>query len=307
MDGNMDRRYWDHHITAPRVLRPDAAVPTDIQEYLFDLQGFIVVPAALSAAEVAACNASIDAIPRSLARNEWFGHIQREDHPQHRGISYQQIYEAGAPFEALIDHPSYINHVLRFVGGEETFDYHHGPLFIDEDFVTLRGPGEAIPLHGGGHNRCKRTGYGYHNGRFQCGQVNVLIALTDIGPGDGATMVIPGSHKANIIHPAFLRERGDRWGEGGGGGVENTEAAAEVHLAAGDALVFVDACCHGSARRTNPGERRISVYRYGSPWNRTRWGYEPSPALLARLNPFARQIVSIQHHGLRRPPAPADD
>lgn len=93
-----------------------------------------------------------------------------------------------------------INYVLRFVGGEETFDHHHGPLFIDENFFNLRGPGESIPLHSGGHNRCKRTEYTYHNGRFQCGQVNVLIAHTDIGPGDGATMVIPGSHKSNIIH-----------------------------------------------------------------------------------------------------------
>jgi len=28
------------------------------------------------------------------------------------------------------------------------------------------------------------------------GTVNVLIAFTDIGPGDGGTMVIPGSHKS---------------------------------------------------------------------------------------------------------------
>ena len=27
------------------------------------------------------------------------------------------------------------------------------------------------------------------------------MALTDIGPGDGATMVVPGSHKSNIRHP----------------------------------------------------------------------------------------------------------
>ena len=41
------------------------------------------------------------------------------------------------------------------------FDYHHGPIFIDENFVTCRGPGDAIPIHGGGHDHCKKMSYGY--------------------------------------------------------------------------------------------------------------------------------------------------
>ena len=53
------------------------------------------------------------------------------------GLNLQQIYEAGEPFERLIDHPSWIERIKFFVGGEGTFDYHHGPLFIDEGFGTL--------------------------------------------------------------------------------------------------------------------------------------------------------------------------
>jgi hypothetical protein len=296
----VDVHYDSHQITPPALRFPEARIPTDVEEYLFDLHGFVLLRGALSPAEVAACNTAVDTIPRSVPRNGWHGYIHRENHPEHRGISYQQIYEAGDAFERLIDHPSYINYVLRFVGGQDTFDYHHGPLFIDENFFNLRGPGESIPLHGGGHDRCKRTQYRYHNGRFMCGQVNVLIAHTDIGPGDGGTMVIPGSHKANIKHPAFLR-KADVWGEQGGGSVDDVEGAMEVYMQAGDALLFVDACCHGSARRVNTGERRISVYRYGSTWNRTRWGYEPSEALLERLNPFPRQVVQTQTHRLLPP------
>lgn len=286
----------------PAPLVAEAPTPSPLDDYLFDLQGFLILRGALSRDEVAACNAAIDSLPRDLPRNGWHGHVQREDHPEHRGISYQQAYELEA-FSRLIDHPSYINYVARFVGGQDTFDTHHGPLFIDENFISLRGPGDAIPLHAGGHDRCKRMQFRFHNGRFACGQVNVLIAHTDIGPGSGATMVIPGSHKSNLIHPAFLAEnKGREWGEGSGGSVEGTPGAIEVHLQAGDALLFVDATCHGSARRTQPGERRISVFRYGPSWGVTRWGYEPSEALLARLNPLARQIVQPQT--FRRPPAP---
>ena len=39
------------------------------------------------------------------------------------GLNLQQIYEAGEPFERLIDHPSYVGKVRHFLGGEGTFDY----------------------------------------------------------------------------------------------------------------------------------------------------------------------------------------
>ena len=185
-----------------------------------------------------------------------------------------------------------------FVGGHDTFDWHHGPLFVDENFVNLRGPGESIPLHSGGHTGTLRTQFRYYNGRFHCGQVNVLLGLSDIGPGDGATMVIPGSHKANIKHPQF--GGAEVWGEGKGSSADGVMGAIEVHLAAGDAIVFVAAPCPGSARRPQPGDRRTCVFRYGPSWGNFRWGYEPSDALVARLNPLAKKIVRPQQ-GLRPP------
>lgn len=283
------KQHWDHHVRPVEVAFPDAPVPSRLEEYLFDLQGFLVLRGALSAEEVTACNETIDRIPTTLERRDWWGYVQREDHPEHRGRSYQQIYEAGPAFERLIDHPSYINYLLRFVGGQDTFDYRHGPMFIDENFVTCRGPGDAIPIHGGGHDRSKRQLYLYHNGRFQCGQINVLIALTETGPGDGETMLIPGSHKSNVVHPAFLDDARSQWATGGS--LDGVAGAMSVYMAAGDAVVFIDSCCHGSARRFNPGERRFSVYRYGSSWNRTRWGYAPSDGLLDRLSPYAASLV----------------
>jgi hypothetical protein len=283
----------------PTPLIAEARVPSATEEYLFDLNGFVMIRNALSPQEVKACNDAVDSIPRALPRLGWHGFVQREDHPEHRGISYQQIYEL-APFSKLIDHPNIINYVARFVGGQDTFDYHHAPLYIDENFFNIRGPGEAIPIHAGGHDICKRMQFRFHNGRFACGQVNVLIAYTDIGPGDGATMVIPGSHKSNLIHPAFLStERNNEWSDSGGGSMDNIAGAMEVHMKAGDAIVFVDATCHGSAKRVNPGQRRISVYRYGPSWGNSRWGYRASKELLERLNPLAKRIAEPQTY--RRP------
>ncbi len=259
---------------------------TDLDIYLFDLRGYLLIENALSAEEVAALNTGIDAI-LPLKRGEWHGYVHGHAFGDDDGLNLQQIYEAGEPFERLIDHPAWIEKVKYFVGGEGTFDYLHGPLFIDENFANLRGPGEAIGLHSGGHLGVKRIQFRFHNGRFQCGQINILIALTDIGPGDGATMVIPGSHKANFNHPHFEKHRIG----GQESSVDHVVGAVEVQMKAGDALLFVDALSHGSARRTNAGERRIIVYRYGPSWGNFRHGYQPSPELLARLTPERRQIV----------------
>lgn len=266
---------------------PEPVAPTAMDDYLFDLRGYLVLEGAVDAGHVAELNGVLDAIP-PIAPGEWHGYVHRQVHQEMNGVNYQQIYEGGEPFERLIDHPSWIARVRRFVGGQDTFDYNHGDLFIDENFANLRGPGQAISLHSGGHQRTKRTQFRYHDGKFHCGQINILLALTDIGPGDGATMVIPGSHKSNFRHPRFETSRY------GHDPADGTEGAIEVHLKAGDAILFVDAIAHGSAARVNAGQRRICVYRYGPSWGNFRFGYRPSDELLARLTPVRRKIVQPQ-------------
>lgn len=265
---------------------------SELDQYLFDLRGYLILKNALSKTEVAEMNATLDSL--SIAeQGGWDGWVHAHSFGGKDGTNYQQIYEAGPAFERLIDHPSWIEKVKTFVGGEGTFDWNHGPLFIDENFANIRGPGEAIGLHSGGHCGTKRTQFRFHNGRFQCGQINILMALNDIGPGDGATMIIPGSHKANFQHPQFEQFR---MKQGQLTSLDQVEGAVEVHLEAGDALLFVDAISHGSAERKNPGQRRITVYRYGPSWGFFRHPYRPSPELLERLTPERKQIVWPHAH-----------
>lgn len=265
--------------------RPGAV--DDRDRYFFDLNGYIVVRGALSRQEVADCNKVIDSL-KHLQVGEWAGRVQGHSYASggRDGLNLQQIYEAGEPFERLIDHPSWHEKVLEFVGGRDTFDWMHGPVFIDECFANLRGPGESIPMHSGGHEWIKRCQYGIRNGKFACGQVNVLVALNDIGPGDGGTMLLPSSHKASFPHPDLQTKA---WGLSDS--MDGVEGAVEVHLQAGDAVLFVDAIMHGSAARKNPGFRRIATYRYGPSWGNFRHGYRPSPELLERLTPQRRKIV----------------
>ena len=277
------------------VAPPGAAIP-EMDRYLFDLNGFVMLRGALAPERLQACNAALDAM-QDMAPGDWRGHVHGQvfDHAD-EGLNLQQIYEDPA-FEPLIDNPAWMGHVLHFLGTDApSFDTAHGPCFIDECFASIRGPGQAIGLHSGGSDRVTRCQFRYHDGRFHCGQVNVLMALRDIGPGDGATMVIPGSHKSNLRHPEFGQAA---MTDEAGRSVDGITGAVEVHLAAGDALLFVDAIMHGSARRVNAGQRRMAVYRYGPSWGFFRHGYRPSEALLARLTPARRAIVWPHAHTLR--------
>lgn len=148
--------FSDHEIRPLPIVHPGASVPTALDEYLFDLNGYVVLPGVLAPPDLVQANALIDTLPQTLARGGWHGWVQREDHADHRGVSFQQVYELGGVFEAMIDHPRYLNYVLRFLGGQGIYEYYHGPAAIDENFVTLRGPGEAIPIHSGGHERARR-------------------------------------------------------------------------------------------------------------------------------------------------------
>ena len=142
----------------------------------------------------------------------------------------------------------------------------------------------------------------HHTGAWNVGQINVLMALTDIGPGDGATVIVPSSHKSHLMHP-FLSEgpkstyRDDR-------PASEALMTQEVHLRKGDALMFTDALCHGSAARENEGERRIMVYRYSPHGVMPRFNYVPSDTLMARLTPERRRIVQPVPAALRAAPRP---
>jgi ectoine hydroxylase-related dioxygenase (phytanoyl-CoA dioxygenase family) len=257
--------------------------PSAIDDYLFDLRGYLILKEAVDAGHIAELNAVLDAVP-PLEYGQWWGNVQRRDNNGAAGMELQNIVEAGEPFERLIDHPSWIALLRRYCGEEGS--YVEG-LFIDECFASIRRTGGYFGAHSGGWQGALRGKYLYDYGRFRCGQINVLLALTDIGPGDGGTLVIPGSHKSNLEHPQVRQHPPF----GDGGPMDQIEGTVEVHLHQGDALLFVDGITHGGSSRTNPGERRAVIYRYGPSWGATAYGYAYSQTLLDRLTPERRRIL----------------
>lgn len=261
-------------------MKPEPRMPTSQDDFFFDLRGYLILENAIEPELLDRLNHAFDTFP-DLEQGQWWGNAQRRDYTGETGFELHNCVEAGAPFEALIDHPGWINYVRRYCGEEAS--YVQG-LFVDECIASIRRSGGHHPVHSGGYRGALRGAYQYKHGVFRCGQCNILLALTDVGEGDGPTMVIPGSHKSNFAHPnAGDYQRGDR--------MDALAGAVPAYLKKGDALLFVDGLMHGGSSRTNLGERRITIYRYGPLWASTRFGYEYSQALLDRLTPERRKIL----------------
>jgi ectoine hydroxylase-related dioxygenase (phytanoyl-CoA dioxygenase family) len=255
--------------------------PSTLDDFMFDLNGYLILRNAVDADLLSRLNHEFDAIPPELGRGDWYRGAQRRDYTPETGLELHNAVELGGPFEELIDHPSWINHMKRYCGEDKS--YVEG-LFIDETIASIRTKGGHHPVHSGGFQGALRGRYSYVHGLFRCGQVNIIVALTDIGEGDGPTMVIPGSHKSNMLHPnAGDYAAGDR--------MDTLEGAIPAYMNKGDALLFVDGLMHGGSSRTNPGERRIIIYRYGPVWGASRFGYQYDPAFLESLTPQRRQIL----------------
>ncbi|MEM6460272.1 MAG: phytanoyl-CoA dioxygenase family protein, partial [Planctomycetota bacterium] len=221
----------------------------------------------------------------------WIGNVEthRYDLSARDGLNFQNIIEGGDVFESCIDHPAWIDRIERYIARES-----HTAV-IDENFLNVRASGGFIPMHSGGAHVRFTSCFRNHAGKWMVGQINVLMALTDVGPGDGCTTVIPGSHKSHEDHPA--NADGDAWGAGRSGA--DAVGMVQVHLQAGDALMFTDALTHGSLPRVNPGHRRVMIYRYAPNLLANRFNYVPSDELLARVTDRQRRMIQPQPPRLR--------
>ncbi|NKB71772.1 MAG: hypothetical protein GKR89_32250 [Candidatus Latescibacteria bacterium] len=211
---------------------------TDEEKFRFDLTGFLVRPAILSADEIAAIIDQIDRIkhdPESLP-------------PEHRAVP-------SGPSSVIIDHPQVLGVLHEIIGPE---------VRMEGSFCVWREKGEwAGDLHGGGPGQIDPIfGYRCANGRIHAGMVRVVIELTDISKEDGATHFIPGSHKANFpMHPDHMSLEPDK----------RSEFLTSYECPAGSAIFFTENLCHAGPhwQRDTPRVSILSAYAHlATHWHR---------------------------------------
>jgi hypothetical protein len=242
-----------------------AAIPmTDEQRYLFDLNGWLCLPALLSPGQTAAIREHVLRL-----------HRDRASVPPH------ERYECAGPGQVLLDHPAVLgilNEVLSYqpVAAADCYGFR-----LENTFSKIRRAGDDNfdPHNGGGlFALCGNSHiYQHYPGRVHAGLTRVVWELNEVGPGDGGTLFVSGSHKAAFPRPASTNDPASPlW-----------EAYA---CPAGSAVVFTEAVCHSGALWTNRDRDRVVVFNcynaVGSKWHPGG----PPPEVVAALPPMRRTL-----------------
>jgi hypothetical protein len=171
----------------------------ELRQYLFDLQGYLVIHNVLSAAEVAELNRLIEArglpSPRESIR---FGSAAGKHGPDHGFLNW------GEPFCRLLDHEAILP-ILRFrLGDCFRLDRLYGiRMEKGQTMGAMHADYGASAL-----NSFTKPGERFHfatNGIYE-GFTVAAWNLADAGPAYGGFWCIPGSHKSNFKLPRRIHE-----------------------------------------------------------------------------------------------------
>jgi hypothetical protein len=238
---------------------------SELDRFVFDLRGFLVVPGVLDEGAVEAMRTRID---------EW-GLAQETE--EERG-KIEAIFDWGQAFLDLIDHPRTLPYVLDFVDEAAR---------LDNAYAAFTIPGDTgIPLHAGVADGkapwipTSTTWYAVNDGQISSGLTKVCWALTDSPAGSGGFCCIPGSHTSRVRPPI---------GDDAEAAIE-AGLAVEVPLMAGDAIVFTEALVHSWMPRRSHGNNRVLIYKY-TPGYVRYFGREWLPEDLGKLSPSQRLLV----------------
>ena len=246
------------------------------QRYLFDLHGYLLVRNALSAEELAAARAAAEHYVATPSE-------QLPDGFRVDGKRYLNGFAFDPALERLALHPSTWPIVTELTRGRPRLA--SGTLQVDD---ASEGASEAMRLH------CARDDFGWdairyevRNGRIFCDHTVVFPYLSDVHPGDGGLLVVPGSHKSMFERPPELFNNGT---------IETLDALPEgvvnVTPRAGDMVVMNELVTHGVLPWTPRGHdrtRMILVLRYVPQYQRNR---DLPEAIQRRLSPDTLELTS---------------
>jgi hypothetical protein len=206
-------------------------VVTAQDRYLFDLQGYLVVPDAIPAGLHARLERAFDAhaheAPAGVRTHRWM-----------------DVLAWGPALRTLIDLPSVLPLVEAFIGGEVRLDHDYGDIIAGGD-----GP-IGSSLHGGNTPYDTCCSYQYRSGSIRSGLLAVAFNLRAIGD-EGGFGCIPGSHKANEPLPPEWRP------------LETPAACVRaVRAPAGSAILFTEGLTHGTLPWRYPYARRTLFFKY---------------------------------------------
>ena len=232
---------------------------TELEHFLFDTVGFLIIPNALTAEEVKACNEAAIRVHKDLPQNEW----------RQLGNTFEQE----TAFENLIDHPSVLPKAKALFGDR---------FILQSTWCTMVPAG----FSGGGLHQDGSGSYQFRNLATPTPLVQLRIGyvLTDLSkPGAGNLIVVPGTHNGKIPLPKGTRS-------------EDLSIAQEICAAPGTAIMFHQGMYHAGGPNTRDYNRYMIHMVYAPPWLVRSDRLKNSQEFLNRTTPRRRYLMGEFTH-----------
>ena len=239
---------------------------TQDQRFEFDVQGYLHLRGALSPEEVERYRGWIADAEATDVKALNADDPDRLRHHLNRPVS--RILDADVRFCAFLDHAVARPFLVEFLGE----DYRH----IDNDLYY------TYPGYAGGtwHRGVKPHPTGHVvGGRFVCPMVKVFFCMTDVGPGEGEFVVIPGSHRA--MFEIATEGRIDLPGQ---------HVFDDVR--AGDVIIFNEGLLHNGRPNRSQKTRKTIIVNFGRREAGAWIGYAPRAQTLDAATPRQREVLS---------------
>jgi len=216
---------------------------TDIERYLFDINGLLVLRNVLSKEEV---QRLLDGIPKDEDGNI----IKRREGDD----SFAGLLGYDEPlFRDLTHHPRIVPYLEYLLANqEEGAGKSCGCFYLDHEYGLENKPGhEGMTFHFGGAPYNPIINYHVQDGQIYCGATTVVWCLTDVDEGEGGFWCLPGSHKAHFLRPKeiILFEY-------------VPETVYQPAVSAGDVILFSEALTHGTRPKIDERNRIALFYKY---------------------------------------------
>ncbi len=265
----------------------------EIEAYEFDRLGYIVIPDFLSADQVAALSAAIDALeedalagvgrpPDKISaygleyrHDAERGYFVSGDREEGNTLIIEDFYNADPVFDILIDHPPTMAYIRAIIQER---------LTINNSEIRIRYPGNQTGSHMGGHVGRKHRYY-YSGQGIDCMMVRMVYFVHDVEPGQGEFCVVPATHKSNMLSPYE------------GTNPDTEPGMIGLPVKAGDAILFTENLRHGGLTNRSQQTRKTLHVGYGPYWmksqNHSTMDEEPYvlPSTFARWNDAQRLLL----------------
>jgi ectoine hydroxylase-related dioxygenase (phytanoyl-CoA dioxygenase family) len=242
---------------------------TPAQRLHLDIYGYTVIPNTLTADECGLLIEALQQLKRDLlaagkpvswshdqstkVRGAGFSESDRVHHHFMRDIE-----QAAPAFTAYITHPRMVGLAAEIIGGEVRM--------VESNAHINSRPADWESQDAATHE------YGFHRGidvpygsytrhsLYHCSFVKTLTNLTELGPDDGGTVVIAGSHKIDLPAEQLIKCA-----------YQDRSMIHQVIAPAGSTLLFVEPLIHATGRLTSEHERIIIITGY-APAQFPYWG-----------------------------------